>query len=305
MRPTGELRLLATLSQYALWIQVGYYAVTRERIRVVSPQAARLALLFLNAALLPVYSSARSDLVYAIVGALLVQFCLNRGSIRAKPLVIGAILVVLLTSTLTIFRSQGQTVSPTQIRTAALDSFVLTRTFADIPSTGNIVNAVPRSLPYAKGRTILVWASAPIPRSLWPDKPLISAGPTLGIVVYGTTRSGVPPGMIAESYWNFGLFGVVVLPGLCGVALRLLADRWSVLARSSISAALLLVGAGIPAGTTLVTNSIGAAAFQTLLALALLAPVVFVLRRSERRGTGKPERSVSTIPYPRASQGEP
>lgn len=87
---------------------------------------------------------------------------------------------------------------------------------------GVIVDAVPGSLPYQMGKTILGVGVSLIPKSLYPEKPMVSA---CGIVAQslfprlfaaGTT---IPPGLIGEFYLNFGWVGVVTGMFVTGVVI--------------------------------------------------------------------------------------
>lgn len=289
---SGQWRVLNQFAPIALWVQLAHYAKQGRKLGLLTPRSLWIGLLFLNAIALPVYASSRADIVYIVLGALVVQLALRPGSISLRPIILGLVVVLVLISALTTARSSSSEAggSGPVSQQALVDAFVLSRTFTDIPAAGNIINAVPEQLPYARGETILAWAVAPIPRSIWPDKPIISAGPTIGILVYGNQRSGVPPGMIAESYWNFGVAGILVLPLLCGLFLRVLGDWWREPAkRRDPGAAVLMAGVAIPAGVYLMINSIGAAPFQVAIALVLLVPVVAFVR----------ERRLKTIRPPR------
>jgi len=76
-----------------------------------------------------------------------------------------------------------------------------------------LVGRVPHELHYQLGRTFLATATMPVPRGLWPDKPLPSTGVfTLAFwpdswLMNGTT---LPPGLFGEFYLNFGWAGVAV-----------------------------------------------------------------------------------------------
>ena len=76
-----------------------------------------------------------------------------------------------------------------------------------------LVGRVPHDLPYQLGRTYLATLTMPVPRGLWPDKPLPSTGVfTLAFwpdtwLLNGTT---LPPGLFGEFYLNFGWIGVVL-----------------------------------------------------------------------------------------------
>ena len=76
-----------------------------------------------------------------------------------------------------------------------------------------LVGRVPHELSYQLGRTYLATLTMPVPRGLWPDKPLPSTGVfTLAFwpdtwLVGGTT---LPPGLFGEFYLNFGWIGVAI-----------------------------------------------------------------------------------------------
>jgi hypothetical protein len=284
----GGLRVLATYSTLAFWLQVAVYARRNVRLRIVSVQALWLAALFLNAALLPFYASTRSDVLYTIIGALTIQFCLRRDAHRFRTLVIATALVLAIGGVMTSLRearTNDDGVATSLSAQSVVSGFVLSRTVADVATSSNIIRAVPSDLPYATGTTITTWAAAPIPRSVWPDKPIISVGPILGSVIYGNQRAGVPPGVVAESYWNFGFGGVMVLPILVGAALRWLNDRWAPNAMTSPTAAVTLAAVAVRPGLSVISGSIGYVAFQVVQMLILLLPLL-LLTNSPTRETG-------------------
>ncbi len=97
-----------------------------------------------------------------------------------------------------------------------------------------ISSKVPEEAPYQRGYGYYVQAVNPIPRALWPGKPVLESGILLA-QLYGSTdeKSGDvfmtrSPGILGEMYLNFGLLGIVVLSAAGGWLLRawdLLADR--------------------------------------------------------------------------------
>ena len=103
---------------------------------------------------------------------------------------------------------------------------VYNRNFGDMQTTTHIIKAVPTVLPYQYGKTIAIWLLAPIPRAIWPEKPILHSGPLIGITLYGNNRSGVPPGFVAEMYWNFALPGVLVGSLLLGLLLAYIRDAF-------------------------------------------------------------------------------
>jgi len=87
------------------------------------------------------------------------------------------------------------------------------RNMLDISKCCHIINGVPRKMGYRKGEMLYAWMAAPIPRKYWPDKPIwANQGLTVNQKIFGYrgSLSGVPPGLIGELQWNFGLGGVWV-----------------------------------------------------------------------------------------------
>lgn len=89
-----------------------------------------------------------------------------------------------------------------------------------------IVDVVPDPLEYRLGRTYYVQLVNPIPRAIWPDKPIDDAGLELakvkGMVAHGDAYLTVSPGLLGEMYWNFGLLGI----GMLSAVLGYLAKSW-------------------------------------------------------------------------------
>lgn len=85
------------------------------------------------------------------------------------------------------------------------------RDMLDITKTCHIIKGVPQKMDYLRGETLYGWLATPIPRSMWEDKPMwAEKGPFINQKIFGdrTGISGVPPGLVAEFYWNFGFLGV-------------------------------------------------------------------------------------------------
>lgn len=95
-------------------------------------------------------------------------------------------------------------------------SILAQKTFAgrdmlDITKTCHIIKGVPDKMDYLYGETLYGWLATPIPRSMWGDKPMwAEKGPFINQNIFADKGgiSGVPPGLVAELYWNFGFFGV-------------------------------------------------------------------------------------------------
>jgi oligosaccharide repeat unit polymerase len=76
---------------------------------------------------------------------------------------------------------------------------------------------------------------APIPRSIWPNKPIIAESGAVGIALKKSSEVngvGLPPGNFAYSYLQYGMLGVVILSFLsglfAGIVERYFLSTWSV-----------------------------------------------------------------------------
>lgn len=100
-------------------------------------------------------------------------------------------------------------------------------------NTAFLVERFPDPWDYYYGETYLSILVAPIPRSLWPDKP-VSLGAPLGLMNrYGyrgkfdnslwedANQFSLSPGFVGEAYANFGYIGVLVISSLLGFAMAL------------------------------------------------------------------------------------
>lgn len=268
----GLLRQLSEFSRYAYWIAMAMFAASGKR----SPaRTIVLVLLFLNAIALPIYASSRADAGYILIVGVIISLCLAPERSRRVGLVIlrGSLVVVAIVSVLTVLRTgSGSTADLAEqqdITESIGQTFVYNRNFTDIPSSAQIMEAVPVRLAPANGSTYLAWLVAPVPREWWPEKPLVSSGPEIGVKVFGQVSSGVPPGLVAEAYWNFGLPGLLLISSLVGVGLRRVYEWWRPRLRNPASA-VIFAGAFLRLGEGAVANSLGYAVFQTLVGSVLL-----------------------------------
>lgn len=93
------------------------------------------------------------------------------------------------------------------------------RNFIENGKTLLVIESIPKTLPFAYGGSYLDSILILIPRSLFPGKLTVNLDTIIGNAVFDCSVFGacaVPPGLIAESYLNFGLLWVVVSALLCG-----------------------------------------------------------------------------------------
>jgi len=98
--------------------------------------------------------------------------------------------------------------------------------FLGVGKTSVIIAGIPNKEDFQLGKSYLSIIFAPIPRPLWPDKPVIRIGRFVGQNLYEKGNfTGVPPGIIGESYLNFGWAGVLIIPFFLGFLIKKIYNR--------------------------------------------------------------------------------
>jgi hypothetical protein len=72
--------------------------------------------------------------------------------------------------------------------------------------TTAVLGRVPNDVSYLYGSSYVALLTLPVPRKLWPGKP-VQVGGRMGQTFFNV-QAGMPPGIIGEAYWNFGLLGI-------------------------------------------------------------------------------------------------
>ncbi len=282
----GELRFLASLAIF------GHLMVLADVLRGGSrgriwKTALALALLLL-ACVVPFYASIRSNVgIYLCLSGALCYYAGGRVSrIVLSGGVIAAIGLIYTMTVLRAERSDADAWAKLEVGSEAVESLILNRNQIELAKTAHIIHALPDRLQYQWGGTILRWLAAPIPRSLWPNKPVIHPGPIIGRTIYDQPVAGVPPGLVAELYWNFALPGVLIGCFGFGWFLRKVYE-WSRPERGGdpFWAALYVAGPML-LGYEAVGSSLGSGIFRTVFHLVAMGGLLWLIRGS--RVTSKP-----------------
>jgi oligosaccharide repeat unit polymerase len=94
--------------------------------------------------------------------------------------------------------------------------------FLAVGKTAMLIDKVPQYYPHTYGSTYGLWLIAPIPRALWPEKPIVRIGGVLGAAIFGSDqRSGIPPGAVGEAFLNFGWIGIPFVLFFLGCILKI------------------------------------------------------------------------------------
>ena len=277
-RSYGSLRKIGQCALFAHLILVAYSRQLDRQAglltRVVS------IVLLVSACVIPFYSSSRSDVAMALISSLAVSHILG-GSVRISRIALIFFAVSVLIFVMTLLRQRSDLTDASYSIGQVSEQIVINRNELGISKTGHIINAVPETLEPQWGKTIMVWLFAPIPRGVWPEKPLIHQGPVIGRKIYGNFVSGVPPGIIAELYWNFFWPGVLVGMLLFGAFTRLVSDRLILRYQKRSHDVLLYAVGPMMIGPLMVGSSIGSGLFNMAVDMTIMKIMLMAAIRRE------------------------
>jgi oligosaccharide repeat unit polymerase len=274
LRQAAKLATIAMLMLTVFWTKFrhpdGKFGVIRGLI---------IFAFFAVSVAFPFYSSSRAGIVWVIaslVGALYYfgQKLFTKESMLMFGLVFSLVVVT------TLLRNENAHDASVEERIGRL---MLNRHGPDIATSSHVINSIPEKLDYQYGATIAVWAIAPIPRELMPSKPLMHCGPIIGQAIYKTQVSGVPPGMPAELYWNFHVFGVIVGSYFIGVILKLIYNFFRNVDVDPVLLVPVYCYAVFPIGFKLMTHSVGMAFVMSAVELVIVAGVAWFVSRPMSR----------------------
>lgn len=292
----GPLRLMATTAEACLYV----WLVRALRYRRVPTQAkAWMGVLAVSSAAIPFLSSSRSDLVVMAINCVIIASFRVRISWRTVG-VFGVACVVVV-SLMGALRANAQTGDGSgefvQYAAGPVEALFGAGNFLDVVRASIIIDRVPQRHPHLYGSSFMALVSAPVPRSLWPDKPAVSLGPIVRREIYGhpTRNNGYPPGLIGEAYLNFGAVGIPIVCLVFGGLLRTYWNSLAIHAGRSDMALLIL-------GTSLWRLAFGlpglnfAQGIAQALLLAVPTTLVFVFAsRPAPAGPASPQRQVTLL----------
>lgn len=237
--PLGYLRWAASASQPAFVLLLAWVLQRYRRIPILL--ALSLVLVGLMTMLFPFFVSSRTGIITVVLQAFIVWRCI-RGSIPRSVLVSTSAFIMVLVFLVATLRPQKAGVEGVDIsESVGLDGMIeMTvggRHFFDLTRTAHIVQNVPELIPFQYGATYVSWMVAPIPRTMWPQKPSLGSGPMIGREVF-RTAAGVPPGLVAELYLNFGAVGVLFGSFLMGLLIRVLFEQFRPVLSTPVGAVL-------------------------------------------------------------------
>lgn len=271
----GQWEFLAQAGAIGAMLLLAYWLRSRNRLGPL--RVGLLLVVFASSFSINIVTTTRADVV-DIGAAVAVVFFLIRGRIRFSGLVGLGIIVILGIGFLTAER-QGTEEPGSGTFSVAMSGALGNRNGFDLSKSAVIIDAVPDKLSYQNGKTIAMLVLTPIPRAVWPDKPVITPGPTIGRTIYGLARSGVPPGISAELVWNFGVLGALGGAIVVGLLLGKVGRRFLPRDGNDLTHLVFYALVVLPFGKAIVGVSVGQAASIAAQEVVLLVPL-FVIGRN-------------------------
>lgn len=282
----GYFQWGAELYQIAFLILLARYLETR--IPLISLKSFGLLLLGLLSILIPFLMSSRSQLIYVILYALVVIHY-STGGLRMHAVILVASICVVIVGGMGIIRYvQQHNLSQNGYSEYAniedlYESSVGNRHFLAPAKTSHVIDGVPRELNYQLGRTFVLWLIAPIPRRIWPGKPVVRIGGVLGPALFGDPiTSGTPPGFVGELYFNFGWPGIPLGMFVLGAFLRLLRNSFVHLVIDSKSARLIYIYFLLAFAYTLPSEDFTGAMTRLILGVLPMGLILWVVGTTAR-----------------------
>lgn len=201
------------LVSMALFQAVYYYGCGRTQGKMIG-----LIFLVLLSCVVPFVSSSRGEIVYLFLMLFVVRSLLYR-TVTQKQIIILLSASFILIAVLGGFRKfkTEYDFSFVDLGSDVVDSIVYSPHFVGVGKSSVVIETVPRQADYLYGQSYLALVFAPIPRTLWREKPVVRVGRFVGVELFQREAdTGVPPGGIAEAYINFGWGGVAVIMFLVG-----------------------------------------------------------------------------------------
>ena len=268
----GYLKQLSKLTPICFLTVYAYIIYNYRRINFL--HGCLLAFMFVCSCLMPYYSSMRAPICWLVFYALGVSYYLERDKFKLRFAVLMTIGVLFFVT-----MSLGRNVSADSEGASFQESVrrvLFNRNGPGFAKTAHIINAIPDKLDYQYGQTIAVWLIAPIPREVFPAKPMVHTGPIIGQQVYGHNISGVPPGLIAELFWNFHIPGVIFGMTLIGWGLRSVYSWFQSLAINPAITVPIYLFSVIPIGYSVIGHSLGYGTVMRFVDFATVAIVVIM-----------------------------
>lgn len=209
----GYERWAASLSSFVFYVNFIIY-LSHEELQLRRPSKAKLLFYLLFSLFLPFVTSSRSSAVFVLVNSAIIYSIYKTISVRGLLIygITGLVFFQGMTQLRKVSVQGGVQVSDQFFLLQLAEPVIMNRNLLDLSKTTHVINAVPEKKDFLYGSSFFNIFVAPIPRSIWPNKPDIQIGLSVAEEIYGLNRSlqtAIPPGVIGELYMNFGWIGVL------------------------------------------------------------------------------------------------
>ena len=292
------LRNLATITAPVLLILIGSLLARRERLSL--SVWGLLLVLTLSALAVPFFGSSRAGVAILLIQIGMMISLFYR--LRLVQLVTAAAILCVVFGAMTSMRTQAQQ-GIDQPAANALGALAASGNGLSISGNSLIIQRVPERLDYLYGSSLFTWVTAPIPRSLWPNKPEVGLGKLVkGEILTGQSvvASGRPPSLMAEGWMNFGPVGFLVFAFCGGWICRVLWETFAPYLGTSVAASALYLLL-LQEVTSLVNAGVSQVLVRVLTTIAVFSLVMLPLLwrgrhpRAARRGGAQ---GLSAAPRP-------
>jgi oligosaccharide repeat unit polymerase len=227
-------------------------------------------------------SDQRGLVIFSVV-AYFIAYRQFVGPISKRVIVISVLCVVAAIGGKTLARIQSEVGDEGDIGYAAAN--LVGQNLVENGKTISIIQATPADIAFQFGKTYVDAILILVPRALYPQKETVNLDTVIGTRVFGCDAfgaCGVPPGVVAESFLNFGPLGVVILPIAAGIFVGRI-DRRFRLGPRTIAFDLFYVYSLVFAGMAILGSGISGLITQFVTQGVTLALVLALASRTTKR----------------------
>jgi len=200
----GYLRLIASFSSLAVYFMLIKRFSTGIKFNFYGLFVLLVALF--TSLFFSFFVSSRTSILTLLLNCGIIFYAF--GKLNVRLIAIGFASMAMVFSSMSIMRNQSLEIGYIE----SFEKLVVNRNLLSISNAGIILDRIPENLPFAFGESFIRWMYAPIPRAWWDDKPAVSNAKDIAQYIFGIEgQSGVPPGIIVETYCNFGFLGFIIM----------------------------------------------------------------------------------------------
>lgn len=279
----GYYRLFMDLIQPLFYIFIMY--IIQQKKRLWSSLGMFTFLLGVLNMAYPFIQSSRSNALYVLLNTGLIIYYL-KGGIKWRQLLtvvlIGSVALVIMTG---LRETHSKINSQTAAETNPLVIMVGSLNFLGVDKTSQIIDEIPEKMNYQLGESMVLWMVAPIPRTMWPGKPDITYGRVIGEAIYekrdeNSPGGGVPPGLIAELYLNFGYVGIIAGMFIFGLVLKLFYNALKKVRDTSVYGMVIYILVFIPFALKLIGGDVSSCTVRIFYSLI---PVYLIMKLVQKK----------------------